>query len=48
VKDVQRSFEETQRENVHLSEVEAKMLYFSETAWKLPRRDFVKLLATRP
>ena len=27
---------EAQRENVILSEVERKMLYFSETAWTLP------------
>src|ERR1700693_4929902 len=33
---VSRIVEEAQREGVPLSEVERKMLYFSETAWTLP------------
>jgi hypothetical protein len=33
---ISRIIEEAQRENVPLSEVERKMLYFSETGWTLP------------
>ncbi len=33
---ISRIVEETQRENIVLSETERKMLYFSETAWTLP------------
>jgi hypothetical protein len=33
---VSRIITESQREGVPLSEVERKMLYFSETAWTLP------------
>ena len=31
-----RIVEEAKRENISLSEVERKMLYFSETHWTLP------------
>jgi len=33
---VERIVEEARREDVPLSEIETKMLYFSETAWTLP------------
>src|SRR5580692_859182 len=33
---ISRIVAEAQRENVTLSEIERKMLYFSETAWTLP------------
>ncbi|HXU18520.1 MAG TPA: hypothetical protein VN708_25660, partial [Terriglobales bacterium] len=33
---VARIIEQAERENVSLSEVERKMLYFSETNWTLP------------
>lgn len=33
---VSRIVEEARRENVPLSEIERKMLYFSETFWTLP------------
>ena len=33
---ISRIVAEAQRENVNLSEIERKMLYFSETAWTLP------------
>lgn len=33
---ISRLVAEAQRENVSLSEIERKMLYFSETAWTLP------------
>jgi hypothetical protein len=33
---ISRIVEEARRENIPLSEVERKMLYFSETDWTLP------------
>ncbi len=38
---VSRIVSEAQRESVSLSEIERKMMYFSETAWTLPDMDEV-------
>jgi hypothetical protein len=38
---ISRIVEEAQRENIPLSEIERKMLYFTESGWTLP--DIMKL-----